>query len=242
MSKKRNVTPKYVQQEEEFKEVSQNSNSFLPKKMKIEFKNEKQRLFAETIEKNQITLATGCAGTGKSLISLYKALELVLDKNNKYEKLYIITPIQESGDEQLGFLRGTIMEKISPYIYSTYYLIDKLIGKYSRTKMVENGLIEPIVLAYCRGVNIDNAILLGEEIQNYSLKAMKLLLSRIGYNAKFILSGDIDQIDKFKKLDESGLYDSINKLKDIDDIGIIEFTKDEIVRNPLIGKMLEKLT
>jgi len=236
MSKKK--TAKYLQ--EEFNDVSQNQNSFLPKKIHIEYKNEKQKLFADTIDKNEITLCIGSAGTGKSLISIYKALELVLDKNNKYEKLFIVTPLVEA-EESIGYLKGFLQEKMQPYLYSIYYLIDKLIGKSARLKMVELGIIEPLALTFCRGVNLSDCVMLSDESQNFSLKAIVLLLSRISYNAKFIISGDISQVDNFKNPEECGLNIAIEKLKDVENIGIVKFERSDIVRNPIVGKILDKL-
>lgn len=209
-------------------------------KLTIKSKNKKQKDYLNIIEKNEITLCAGSAGVGKSYISIAKALELIISDENTYNKIYIMTPIVEAEDN-LGFLKGSLDDKIFPYLYSTYYIIDKLVGRDVREKLVSAGVIEPTVLTYMRGVNIDDSIMISEESQNISKKGMKLLLSRIGYNSKFIISGDLEQCDKYKDRKESGLYWAIEKLVDIDNVGTIQFEKEDIIRNPLITKILDKL-
>ena len=128
-----------------------------------------------------------------------------------------------------------------PYLYSTYYLIDKIIGKENRERLVTSDIIQPLALSFLRGVNIDNAILIEEEAQNMSKGGIKLLLSRIGFNSKFIISGDIEQSDKFKNYKQSGLWIAYEKLKNIKGVGTLAFEKDEIIRNPIISKILDEL-
>jgi phosphate starvation-inducible PhoH-like protein len=101
-------------------------------------------------------------------------------------------------------------------------------------------IIKPLCISYIRGQNIDNAILISDETQNMSVKGVKTLLTRIGYNSKFILSGDINQIDRFTDIDKSGLVYAYNHLKGIDGIGLFEFEKKDIVRNPIIGEILDR--
>jgi len=191
------------------------------------------------IDNNQITLCIGPAGVGKSYISVVKALELLKKPNNSYNKIVIITPIVEL-EERIGYLKGNLSEKLDPYLFSTYYLIDKVIGKENREKLVELDIIKPLAIAYLRGININNSIVIFEESQNSTKRGMKTFLTRIGYNSKFIISGGIEQIDRFKDVNESGLKDIFDKLKNVDDVGIMEFNNDDIVRNPLISKILEK--
>lgn len=216
------------------------AESLLRGKINLKCKNQKQKDFSKIIDKNQIILCKGPAGVGKSYISIVKALELLKNPKNDYEKIIIITPIVESED-QLGYLKGGVEEKISPYLYSTYYLIDKIIGEDNRKSLVEKGIIMPMVSSFLRGVNIDNSIVLYEEAQNTSKKGMKTFLTRLGFNSKFIISGDIEQIDRFKNGDDSGLKDALEKLEGVDDVGIMDnFNNDDVVRNPLISKILDK--
>ena len=208
-------------------------------KIAIKYKNQKQREFIESIENNEITICIGDSGVGKSYLSIAKALELLKNPANKYTKIYIITPIVEVEDN-IGYLKGDLNQKIEPYLYSIYYLMDKIIGEETRQRLVENEIIKPLVISYLRGVNLDNCILLSDETQNMSIKGVKTLLTRIGENSKFILSGDINQIDRFKKTEDSGLRYIFDNLNGIDGIGFVEFSKSDIVRNPIIGEILEK--
>jgi len=207
------------------------------RKVKIKCKNQHQKEFINMIEDKQIILCSGPAGCGKSHLSIAKALELIQIPDNGYNILYIITPAVEV-EEKLGSLPGNLDQKLEPFLFSTYYLIDKIIGKETREKMVENGIIQALALAFIRGVNIDNAVLIFEEAQNASHKQMKTLLTRIGFNAKFIISGDIKQIDRFRNTEESGLLDAMERFKDFDEIGQFNFQDGDSVRNDIINKLL----
>lgn len=212
--------------------------NFLDKSIKIKCKNEHQKQFLDMIDEHEIILCSGPAGCGKSHLSLAKSLKLIQTPNNGYDKLYIITPAVEV-EEKLGSLPGDLNSKLDPFLFSTYYLIDKIIGKDIREKMVEDGIIQPLALAFLRGVNIDNAVLVFEEAQNASVKQMKTLLTRIGFNAKLIISGDIKQIDRFKELSDSGLLDAMQRFKDFKEIGQFHFLEGDSVRNDIINKLLK---
>jgi phosphate starvation-inducible protein PhoH and related proteins len=131
-------------------------------------------------------------------------------------------------------------EKLDPYISPSYYLLNKLIGKENRERLIQSEFIEVQALAYIRGWNIDNTILIFEEAQNSTPNQMKLLLTRIGFNSKFFISGDLEQTDRYKDKRQTGLWDAIEKFKDMNDIGVFEFNEDDIVRNPLITQILKK--
>lgn len=211
----------------------------VPKGFGIKFKNESQKQYWEQIHANEITLCSGPAGTGKSFISIAKAINLILDKNNEYNKIIIVKPVVEA-DEHLGFLPGNLEEKLEPYIFSSMYIFEKLIGKDATKKLIEFGHIQVMALAYLRGTNIDNAVLIFEEAQNSTPRQMKTILTRIGENSKFVISGDLEQNDRFDKKEKTGLYDAMEKLKGINKIGLFQFKEEDIVRNPLINKILEK--
>ena len=129
---------------------------------------------------------------------------------------------------------------MDPYISPSYYLLNKLIGKENRERLIQSEFIEVQALAYIRGWNIDNTILIFEEAQNSTPNQMKLLLTRIGFNSKFFISGDLEQTDRYKDKRQTGLWDAIEKFKDMNDIGVFEFNQDDIVRNPLITQILKK--
>jgi phosphate starvation-inducible PhoH-like protein len=214
-------------------------NIVIPRPTKEKFLTENQRTYYENLTKNQITICSGPAGVGKSYIAMKAAVDLLRDTNNSYEKIMIVRPAVES-EEKLGSLPGTLEEKLDPYISPSYYLLNKLIGKENREKLIELELIEVQALAFIRGWNIDNTILIFEEAQNSTPNQMKLLLTRIGFNSKFFISGDLEQTDRYKDKTQTGLWDAIKKFRDMDDIGIFEFDENDIVRNPLITKILKK--
>jgi phosphate starvation-inducible PhoH-like protein len=168
-----------------------------------------------------------------------RAVDLLWDDTNKYEKIIIVRPAVEA-EEKLGSLPGGIEEKLDPYIYPSYYLLNKIIGKEAREKLKEEEFIEVAALAYMRGWNVDNTILVFEEAQNTTPSQMKLLLTRIGFNSKFFISGDLEQSDKFKDKTKTGLYDAKMRLQDLNNIGVFEFDIDDIVRNPIISQILKR--
>jgi len=163
-----------------------------------------------------------------------KTKEKFLSESQKeyYEKLV--------AEEKLGSLPGGVEEKLDPYIFPSYYLLNKIIGKDTREKLKEIEAIEVFALAYMRGMNIDNSILIFEEAQNSTPSQMKLLLTRIGFNSKFFISGDLEQFDRHKDKTQTGLWDALKKFQNMGDIGVFEFKSTDIVRNPLISKILEK--
>jgi len=214
-------------------------NSVIKKKIKNKFLTENQEQYYNLLRNNQITICSGPAGVGKSYIAMKAAVDLLMDPSNSYEKLVIVRPAVEA-EEKLGSLPGNLEEKLDPYIFPSYYLLNKIIGKEAREKLKDAEIIEVFALAYMRGMNIDNTILIFEESQNSSPNQMKLLLTRIGFNSKFFISGDIEQTDRYRDKKQSGLYDAIKKFNDVPDVGVFEFGDEDVVRNPLISKLLKK--
>jgi phosphate starvation-inducible protein PhoH and related proteins len=215
-------------------------NSVIKKRQKNKFLTQNQEEYYNTLKENQITICSGPAGTGKSHVSLKSAIDLLLDYNNTYEKLIIVRPAVESSDSKLGSLPGDVREKMDPYIYASYYLLQKIIGKDATLKLEESGIIEIMSLSFIRGISIDNAILVFEESQNATPNEMKTVLTRIGFNSKFFISGDIEQSDKFKQKEKSGLYDALTRLQDMKDVGIFKFKPEDIVRNPIITEIIKR--
>ena len=226
---------------EEFKpKVSKKDQiSNLIKKSKDKFLTQSQREYYDKLKHNQITICSGPAGVGKSFIAMKAAVDLIADHNSPYEKIIIVRPAVEA-EEKLGSLPGNVEEKLDPYIFPSYYLLNKIIGKEAREKLKTMEVIEVFALAYMRGMNIDNSILIFEEAQNATPKQMKLLLTRIGKDSKFFISGDLEQTDRYKDKKQSGLYDAITRFNFINDIGTFEFNDKDVVRNPLISKILQK--
>jgi phosphate starvation-inducible PhoH-like protein len=212
----------------------------IKRKTKEKFLTENQKKYYSTLVENQITICSGPAGVGKSYISMKAAIDLLSDPSTPYEKIIIIRPVVEGGESRLGSLPGTYEEKMEPYIIPSYYLLNKIIGKESREKLKEGGFIEVLSISYLRGFNIDNSICVVEESQNTTPLEMKLILTRIGFNSKFFISGDVEQSDKFKDKEKSGLYDAIKRLKNINGIGISLFGEEDVVRNPIIKEIIKR--
>ena len=238
MRRKPSPTPSYLVQENPRtkKEIIQ---SILKKKTKEKFLSESQKEYYNKLQEAQITICSGPAGVGKSYIAMKAAIDLLVDPDTPYEKIIIVRPAVEA-EEKLGSLPGNVEEKLDPYIFPTYYLLNKIIGKDAREKLKEMEVIEVFALAYMRGMNIDNSILIFEEAQNSTPNQMKLLLTRIGFNSKFFISGDLEQTDRYKDKTHSGLYDAINRFNNVKQIMCHEFSQGDVVRNPLITKILEK--
>jgi phosphate starvation-inducible PhoH-like protein len=214
--------------------------SILKKKTKEKFLTQTQKRYYDTLISNEVTVCSGPAGVGKSYITMKAAIDLLSDPTTPYEKIIIVRPAVEA-EEKLGSLPGNVEEKLDPYIFPSYYLLNKIIGKENREKLKNLEVIEVFALAFMRGMNIDNSILIFEEGQNATPSQMKLLLTRIGFNSKFFISGDVEQSDRYRNKTHSGLWDAIEKFRDDEFISTFEFKdKNDIVRNPLIGKILEK--
>jgi phosphate starvation-inducible PhoH-like protein len=213
--------------------------SIVKKKTREKFLSESQRVYYDKLVSNQITICSGPAGVGKSYIAMKCAVDLLSDPKTPYEKIIIVRPAVEA-EEKLGSLPGGVEEKLDPYIFPSYYLLNKIIGKEVREKLKEIEAIEVFALAYMRGMNIDNSILIFEEAQNSTPSQMKLLLTRIGFNSKFFISGDLEQFDRHKDKTQTGLWDALKKFSNVDDIGVFEFNPEDVVRNPLICNILKK--
>jgi phosphate starvation-inducible PhoH-like protein len=214
-------------------------NSTIKKKVKNKFLSPNQEEYYNILKEKEITICSGPAGVGKSYISMKAAVDLLMDPNNSYEKIIIVRPAVEA-EEKLGSLPGNLEEKLDPYIFPSYYLLNKIIGKEAREELKKADIIEVFALAYMRGMNIDNSILIFEEAQNSTPNQMKLLLTRIGYNSKFFISGDLEQTDRYKDKKQSGLYDALKRFKNVNKIGIYDFRDAKNVRNPLISQILDK--
>ena len=211
----------------------------IKKKTKEKFLTESQREYYEKLVQNQITVCSGPAGVGKSYIAMKCAVDLLSDPQSPYEKIIIVRPAVEA-EEKLGSLPGNVEEKLDPYIFPSYYLLNKIIGKEAREKLKEIEAIEVFALAYMRGMNIDNSILIFEEAQNSTPSQMKLLLTRIGFNSKFFISGDLEQFDRHKDKTQTGLWDAMYRFRDLSNLGIHEFSDTDVVRNPMITQILKR--
>ena len=229
-------TPEYTGSPKSKKELI---SSIIKKPTKEKFLSESQKVYYQKLRSSEITICSGPAGVGKSYIAMKAAIDLLADPNTPYEKIIIVRPAVEA-EEKLGSLPGNVEEKLDPYIFPSYYLLNKIIGKEAREKLKDIEAIEVFALAYMRGMNIDNSLLIFEEAQNATPNQMKLLLTRIGFNSKFFISGDLEQTDRYKDKTHSGLWDAISKFDNFDGIGTHVFSQEDVVRNPLITKILKR--
>jgi len=209
------------------------------KKGKDKFLTQSQREYYDKLRRNQITVCSGPAGVGKSFIAMKAAVDLIAEHDSPYEKIIIVRQAVEA-EEKLGSLPGNVEEKLDPYIFPSYYLLNKIIGKEAREKLKAMEVIEVFALAYMRGMNIDNSILIFEEAQNATPKQMKLLLTRIGTDSKFFISGDLEQTDRYKDKKHSGLWDALERLKNMSEVGVHQFGDEDVVRNPIITELLKR--
>ncbi len=185
----------------------------------------------------QIIIVSGPAGCGKTLVTLSEALYLLMDESNKFEEISIFKSVTPLKGEEVGFLPGDITEKMRFFLMSYFIQIEKLIGKARLDKLIEKEFLKLVPLGYIRGVSMSNKqIIIVDEFQNISIENAKTILTRIEEGAKLICLGDIRQQDSRGK---NGLSFLVEHFKDIDDkIVVLEFNDSEIVRNPLITKIL----
>ena len=195
-----------------------------------------QKIYLKALEENDICFALGPAGTGKTYLAVMFALKYL--KTFKARRIILVRPIVEAG-EKLGFLPGDLKEKIDPYLIPIYDALYDAMGKETVTKMIDKGSIEVAPLAYMRGRTLDNAIVILDEAQNATLTQMKMFLTRLGYNSKMIITGDITQID-LPHPNHSGLIEATSLLHDVKGIKVINFQRDDVMRHPLVFKIIEK--
>jgi len=200
-------------------------------------RTDKQAELVTSIEENEITIAIGPSGTGKTFAAVAAALSLL---NQGFDNIMLVKSVTTLPGEEIGFLKGQLAEKMEPFMMSFTWNIDKVGGKDTSKKLMETGVLQVLPLAFIRGLSIDNSIVIIDESQNLTRHAFKSIMTRIGENSKYIFLGDIEQIDR-KKQSESCLAEVLDIFKDEDFIGTIEFTDEDCVRNPLIPKILEKL-
>ena len=200
-------------------------------------KNEKQSELIDAIEDNEIVIASGPAGTGKTYVALATALSLL---GPTYKKIVLIKSVTTIPGEEIGFLKGGLEQKMEPFVMSYIWNIDKICEQGSAEKLMEKKIIEILPLAYARGLSIDDSIVIIDEAQNMDAHTFKTIITRIGENSKYILLGDTEQIDRRRK-SESCLAQVISLFEDTDLVGCVEFTDDDCVRNPIIPKILNIL-
>lgn len=196
-----------------------------------------QKEYIRTIAENTITFCQGVAGSGKTHIAVGMALEYLLD--DKVKKIVITRPVVESG-EKIGYLPGTAEEKLHPYLLPILDEICHFIPMSHYASLKLNNKIEIVPLGLMRGRNFHNCFIVADECQNASYDQLKMLLTRIGNDSKMVLTGDISQSDLHRSM-RGGFIDLISALNGVDQIGISQLFNQDIIRNPIIGKILLRL-
>tara|TARA_B100001057_G_scaffold197957_1_gene198544 strand:+ start:4861 stop:5865 length:1005 start_codon:yes stop_codon:yes gene_type:complete len=204
-----------------------------PKKSVIA-RSEKQSEYIKALKENDIIMSLGPAGTGKSFLAVSVAITLLMEK--KIERVILSRPAVEAG-EKLGFLPGDMKEKVDPYLRPLYDALYELFGADKIDKKIESGEIEIAPLAFMRGRTLKNCFAILDEAQNATETQIKMFLTRIGENSKLVVNGDPSQVDLINK-NHSGLIKSAKILKDLKEIKIIEFDHNDVVRHPLVSKII----
>ena len=197
-------------------------------------RSEKQSEYIKALKENDIVISVGPAGTGKSFLAVSVAVTLLMEK--KIERVILSRPAVEAG-EKLGFLPGDMKEKVDPYLRPLYDALYELFGADKIDKKIENGEIEIAPLAFMRGRTLKNCFAILDEAQNATETQIKMFLTRIGENSKLVVNGDPSQVDLINK-SHSGLIKSKNILKNLNEIKIIEFDHNDVVRHPLVSKII----
>lgn len=194
-----------------------------------------QKSYVDNIRKKMIVFGMGPAGTGKTYLAM--AMAITAFKNEEVSRIILTRPAIEAG-EKLGFLPGDLQSKVDPYLRPLYDALYQIMGAESFQKNMEKGLIEVAPLAYMRGRTLDNAFIILDEAQNTTPAQMKMFLTRIGFGSKAVITGDATQKD-LAPGSKSGLDVALRVLKNIDEIGICELTSKDVVRHPLVQKIVQ---
>ncbi len=194
-----------------------------------------QQRLVQLYDKDDLLFAVGPAGSGKTYTAIALAVRAL--KERQVRRIILTRPAVEAG-EKLGFLPGDLKEKLDPYLQPLYDALNDMIPPAKLAKYMEEGTVQIAPLAYMRGRTLDNAFVILDEAQNTTLPQIKMFLTRMGRNARFIVTGDVTQIDLPKKTD-SGLVRAMEYLREVEGIGIVEFDKRDIVRHRLVKQIVE---
>jgi phosphate starvation-inducible PhoH-like protein len=204
--------------------------------VEIRLRTENQNKAWKLLEQKDISVLLGSAGSGKTFLAMAYAINAVLAK--QCEKIVLTRPIVEAG-EKLGFLPGTFGEKVNPYMQPLYDTMEILLGKQGKQREIINKAVVLAPLCYMRGRTFNDSICIFDEAQNATYTQLKLFLSRFGVNTKVIITGDPEQSDLFRT--DIPLMSVVEKIQDIRGVGLLRFTTKDVVRHPLVAKVLERL-
>jgi len=204
----------------------------------LQFKNPAQKRFYNTITKKDVTFCIGPAGVGKTYLSVHRALRELGDKESPIDGIIIVKPLVEAAGEKIGFLPGDIEEKTAPFMMSFYYNMEQIIGKQRLEMLKEGGIIQVMPMAYMRGVTLSDKFVILDEAQNATPEQIKMFVTRIGENSKYIISGDLAQSDIAKH--KSGLEDAVKRFAGVQGVGLAQFKEKDIVRHSLVRRLLKR--
>ena len=204
----------------------------------LQYKNSAQKRFYKTISKKDITFGIGPAGCGKTYLSVHRALRELGDKDNSIDGIVIVKPLVEAAGEKIGYLPGDVEEKTAPFMMSFYYNMEQIIGKQRLQVLKENNVIQVIPLAFMRGITLANKFVILDEAQNATPEQIKMFVTRIGENSKYIITGDLEQSDISKH--KSGLEDAIKRFAGVHGVGLASFKEKDVVRHSLVKRLLKR--
>ena len=193
-----------------------------------------QKLYVDSVKQHDVTFGIGPAGTGKTFLAVTLAVTAL--KRGQVKRIILTRPAVEAG-ESLGFLPGDLKEKVDPYLRPVYDALYQILGKDQTTRLMEREIIEIAPLAYMRGRTLDDAFVILDEAQNTTIMQMKMFLTRLGFNSKMIVNGDMSQIDLPRRV-KSGLIDAMEKLKGIKAIDFVHFSASDVVRHPVVADII----
>ena len=201
----------------------------------IAAKSAGQQKYLETMRRHVVTFSIGAAGTGKTFLAVAMAASYLRVK--EVRKIILTRPAVEAG-ERLGFLPGDMQEKVDPYLRPLYDALKEILGFDLYQKFFNRGVIEIAPLAYMRGRTLSDAFIILDEAQNTTLKQMKMFLTRLGFNSRMVITGDLSQID-LPRGQKSGLAEAVEVLKNVKGVGIAELTSSDVVRHEVVSRIVE---
>ncbi|BCL37602.1 PhoH family protein [Nostoc sp. MS1] len=220
--------------EDELKELQRDVLARTRRGDEVRAKTFRQRQYIEAIRKRDLTFCVGPAGTGKTYLAVVVAVQALLA--NQVEKLILTRPAVEAG-ERLGFLPGDLQQKINPYLRPLYDAIYEFIDQEKVPNLIERGIIEVAPLAYMRGRTLNHAFVIVDEAQNTTPAQMKMVLTRLGFRSRMVITGDTTQTD-LPMNQQSGLTVALQVLKHVEGIAVCEFTQKDVVRHPLVQRIV----